>query len=202
MGPVKVVFVNIAFYSGRHQARNGLIRGQQLANACRAVRHQGHVQRLKARLQGVGKGKIGWQSVVFFTPRTHAFISPRGADYSDAPDLLDLVPMGQRTALVITQQQKKLRLRKLVLQLIQRIHRVAGACALGFSGIQHHLGQVLKSQLTHRQAVCRAAQRALLVPSLTGGQHPDLGQLKLTDSGLDQGHVRQMRRIKCTAENP
>jgi hypothetical protein len=61
---------------------------------------------------------------------------------------------------------------------------------------------MLKSQLTHRQTVHRAAQGTLFVPSFTGGQHPDLGQLKLSDGGLDQGHVRHMRRIKCTAKYP
>ena len=103
MGPVKVVFVNIAFYSGRHQARNGLICSQPVADARRTVRHQGRVQRLKARLQRVRQGPIRRLGVVFFTPRTHVLVSSCGADYSDATDLLDLVPMGQGTALVIAQ---------------------------------------------------------------------------------------------------
>jgi hypothetical protein len=61
---------------------------------------------------------------------------------------------------------------------------------------------MLKSQLTHRQTVHRTAQWPLFVPSFTGGQDPDLRQGQLSDRGLNQGHVRRMRRIKSAAKNP
>ena len=59
MGPVKVVFVNIALNSGGNQARQGLLCGRQHTDVRGTVGHQRHVQSANARLQRVRKGWVG-----------------------------------------------------------------------------------------------------------------------------------------------
>jgi hypothetical protein len=201
MGPVKVVFVNIALNSGGHQASHGLLCGCQPADVRGPVGHEGHLQSPDARLQRVRNGWKRLKTGRPFIPGTHGNITPCGADYSDAPDFRDLVPRWQGLALVVSDQQVQLCQRKLALQFMQGVYRVAGTRAKDFPLVHHHLWQMPKGQPCHGQSVLGIGQRVGLVPGITGGHHTDLVKLQLVNGGLNQRHVGQVGRIKCPAKD-
>ena len=104
--------------------------------------------------------------------------------------------------MVITQQQIDLSLRVFGLQRMQSVHCVAGARAVNFAFVHHHLWQMPKSQVRHSHAMAGIGQCAGFMPGLSSRDNVDTVKIQLNNGRLDQGRVSRMWRIKRAAKNP
>jgi len=99
----------------------------------------------------------------------------------------------------ISRMQRRTRIFRM--QFAQGVYGVAGTSAPGFARIHLHFRNIGKGQGSHGQAVFRRTQGSSLVPRMPGRYDQQLVQRQLSDGGLGQRHMREVRWVKRPPEH-
>lgn len=184
---------NIARNGRLDQMINRFALQAKLANLRRADRRGRHLD--------LGMRYFTLLFKVFLASMRHGICAECYQKCSDFQNFLIPMPVWEKRQLIRAKNQQKLGIGMLLPQLLKGVKGVTGATAQRFSRINMRLRQFLKMKLRHLKAVLRSAQATRFVPSLPHRQNQQRLQRILLNGCLRQLEMRQVWRVKRTAQD-